>query len=180
MKYLKVLLFPALLPFYAIFFILMAGVKAVEKTLSIFSKLPDLFAILFALASGLFVYYDYNHNDILGLTTSETNDFIIRVVIGAIAFFIAAKIGIMLCRGVWYLISLLIKGIGKFRLIFEYPFFFIHRYFKSTIFAILNKEYAYSDNNVYKVSDIDKSKFKIVKIKNKNMIYPLAFDYNVE
>ena len=60
------------------------------------------------------------------------------------------------------------------------PFFFIHRYFKSTIFAILNKEYAYSDNNVYKVSDIDKSKFKIVKIKNKNMIYPLAFDYNVE
>ena len=48
------------------------------------------------------------------------------------------------------------------------------------MFAIFNKEYAYTDNNVYKVSDIDKSRFKIVKIKDKNFIYPLALDYNVE
>ena len=180
MKYLKILLFPILLPFYMLFFIVTASIKAVEKLLHVTSKLPDLFAFIFTLACGGLVYLDVTNENLLGLVTNDTNQLIIRVLIGVIAFIILVKLGILLCQGIWFLISLIIKGIKSIRMIFENSFFFIHRYYKTTMFAILNKEYAYTDNNVYKVSDIDKSRFKIVKIKDKNFIYPLALDYNVE
>lgn len=177
MKYLKILLFPILLPFYMLFFIITAGIKAIEKFLNITSKLPDLFAFIFTLACGGLVYLDVTNENLLGLVTDNTNQLIIRALIGVVIFMILIKLGILLCQGIWFLISLVIKGVQGIRLIFENLFFFIHRYYKTTIFAVLNKEYAYTDNNVYRVSEIDKSKFKIIKIENKSYIYPLALEY---
>lgn len=180
MKYLKILLFPILLPFYMLFFIITATIKAVEKLLSITSKLPDLFVFIFTLACGGLVYLDVTNENLLGLVTDNTNQLIIKALIVVVAFMVLIKLGILLCRGIWLLISLVIKGIQSIRLIFENLFFFIHRYYKTTMFAVFNKEYAYTDNNVYKVSDIDKSKFKIIKVKDKSYIYPLALEYKRE
>lgn len=180
MKYLKILLFPILLPFYMLFFIITATIKAIEKILHIASRLPDLFVFIFTLACGGLVYLDVTNENLLGLVTNDTNQLIIRALVGVVTFLIFVKLGILLCRGLWFLVSLIIEGIKSVRMIFENLFFLIHRYYKSTMFAVFNKEYAYTDNNVYKVSDIDKSKFKVVKIKNKNFIYPLALDYNRE
>jgi len=180
MKYLKILLFPILLPFYMLFFVITASIKAVEKFLHIVSKLPDVFAFIFTIACGGLIYLDITNENLLGLMTKDTNQLIIRVLIAVVAFIILVKLGILLCQGIWFVVSRIIKGIKAIRMVFENLFFSIHRYYKITMFAIFNKEYAYTDNNVYKVSDIDKSRFKVVKVKDKNFVYPLALDYNVE
>ena len=61
---------------------------------------------------------------------------------------------------------------------FDKPFFWIHRQFKITVFEFQKKEYGFTEYNVFPIEKMDKQKWKMVKIKNKNYFYPLAIEFS--
>ena len=179
MKYLRILSFPILVPLYAIFFILMSIVKTFEKLLAVTKHIPSLFVFLYTVVVGVFIYKDitiYNRIGFVGATTTES---VIRIILCVIIILVGFKLGLFLCELLWKLIHLLIKGIAIGRtFMFDKPFFWIHRQFKITVFEFQKKEYGFTEYNVFPIEKMDKQKWKMVKIKNKNYFYPLAIEFS--
>ena len=179
MKYLRVLSFPFLAPLYAIFFILMSLVKTIEKLLTVIKHIQSLFVFLYTVVVGVFIYKDitvYNRIGFVGATTTESA---IRIVLCVIVILVGFKLGLFLFELLWKCVNLCIKGIGIVRtFVFDKPFFWIHRQFKITVFEFQKKEYGFTEYNVFPVEQMDKQKWKMVKIKNKNYFYPLAIEFS--
>lgn len=177
MRFLKLLLFPIVFPIYSLFFFLSATCKAIPPFFKWMKKLPEFFCFIATLAGGYFIYYDYNHDNMIGLKTAATNELIIKclyVMAGAAIILVS---GILICKLIWYLISKFLLLLSYIEKAFEAIFFFFHRFYKTTIYDLINSKYAFSDNNVYQLKDIDGSKYKVVDIDNKKYIYPLLLEY---
>ena len=178
MKFLKLLLFPFILPIYILFFILLAITKALPLFFKWLKKLPELYAFVSTLFIGYVVYYDYTHNNLIGLNSQlTTNELIIKCLAVFTISIIIISVGIAICKLIWWVLSKILLFVSIIEKSFVSVFFYFHRFYKTTIYDIINRKYAFSDNNVYQLKNIDSSKYKVVEIDNKKYMYPLLLEY---